>query len=101
MISDTKITPNDIIMITPYRGNLECLESIRKVKSKDNPDIANIPINATDSFQGREGYVIILVLGVNQSSGPRFVANKNRLCVGTTRHVGALCLVMSILSLRL
>ncbi|KAH7197293.1 uncharacterized protein B0J16DRAFT_408931 [Fusarium flagelliforme] len=35
----------------------------------------------------------ILALGVNESSGPRFVANKNRLCVGTTRHVGALFVV--------
>ncbi|RBR25011.1 uncharacterized protein FIESC28_02281 [Fusarium coffeatum] len=90
LISDTEITPNDIVMITPYRGNLECLESIRNAKAKGIPDIANIPINTTDSFQGRSGYVVILVLGVNQSSGPRFVANKNRLCVGTTRHVGAL-----------
>ncbi|KAJ4003288.1 hypothetical protein NW752_012234 [Fusarium irregulare] len=55
LISDTLVTPNDIVMITPYRGNLECLENIRKVKSKDNPDIANTTINTTDSFQGREG----------------------------------------------
>lgn len=68
LISDTLVTPNDIVMITPYRGNLECLESIRKVKSKDNPDIANTTINTTDSFQGREGYVVILVLGRLQGS---------------------------------
>jgi hypothetical protein len=73
----------------PYRGNLECLKSVRKAKAKDMPNIANIPINTTDSFPAREGYVVILVLGVNESNSLRFVANKNRICVGTTRHIGA------------
>jgi len=58
----------DKAFITPCRGNLECLESIRKAKAKDMPDIANIPINTTDSFQGREGYVVILVFGVIESN---------------------------------
>ncbi|CAG7557090.1 unnamed protein product [Fusarium equiseti] len=58
----TKATPNDVFMITPYRGNLECLESVRNVKTKDMPDIANITINTTGSFQGRVEYVVIPVL---------------------------------------
>nr|CEG05684.1 unnamed protein product [Fusarium clavum] len=82
--------PCDKAFNTPYRGNLECLKSVRKAKAKDMSNIATIPINTTDSFPGREGYVVILVLGVNESNSLRFIANKNRICVGTTRHIGAL-----------
>ncbi|KAG7421124.1 UDP-glucuronosyltransferase 2C1 [Fusarium oxysporum f. sp. rapae] len=48
------------------------------------------------SFHGRETYVVILVLTANSGTGPRFVANKNRLCVSYNRHVGALWVVGDI-----
>ncbi|CAG7557086.1 unnamed protein product [Fusarium equiseti] len=35
----------------------------------------------------------ILVLGVDETSGSPFIANKNRICVGITRRIGALFVI--------
>ncbi|RGP71450.1 DNA helicase [Fusarium sporotrichioides] len=95
-IEDEEVLANHISIITPYCGKLECLQEIQKVEEFDTPDLALIGINTTDSFESREGYVVILLLGVNQVTGPRFVANKNRICAGIIRHVGVLFLIGDI-----
>ncbi|QPC66714.1 hypothetical protein HYE67_008945 [Fusarium culmorum] len=81
-------------MLTPYRGNLECLQTIRRpelvetLMSKRLESTRPIPFRVA-----KPTYVVILVLGVNVNSGLRFVANKDLICIVTNRHVGSLFVV--------
>jgi superfamily I DNA and/or RNA helicase len=73
LINNIKVSANDIIIITPYRGNLESLEQTQKVKATNTPADASIGINTTDSFQGHDAYIVILVLIVNMQTPSRTV----------------------------
>ncbi|EPE04320.1 dna helicase [Ophiostoma piceae UAMH 11346] len=81
---------SDITMITPYRLNLACL------KESLTANGLSIPVHTTDSFQGQEAPVIVVVLCTDRNSGPLFTAGQNRLCVATTRHSAALIIVGDI-----
>jgi hypothetical protein len=88
------VTTSDIVVITPYRANLKRLEMALQAAGYD------VAVSTTDSYQGREGLVVILALVVDSTTGPLFVADPHRICVGTTRHVGALFVVGDINSAR-
>jgi superfamily I DNA and/or RNA helicase len=51
----------------------------------------------TDSFQGHERHVVILVLMVTADSGPGHTASKRRLNVGITHHKDCLFVVGDML----
>lgn len=87
---DLGVNAADIVVITPYRANLARLE-LALVSSG-----CNVTVNTADSFQGREGLVVVLCLVVDRHSGPQFVADPHRICVATTRHVGAVFVVGDI-----
>ncbi|KAK4031219.1 P-loop containing nucleoside triphosphate hydrolase protein [Parachaetomium inaequale] len=82
------VESSDIAVITPYRSNLARLE--QALKHKD------VAVNTTDSFPGGQASVIIFALVVDQTSGPLFVQDTHRLCVGITSHVDALFVVGDI-----
>jgi hypothetical protein len=88
---DVKIAAKDIVVITPYRANIKDLRA-----SLDSNGFKDVVLNTTDSFQGQEALVIIFVLCVTQETGPCFVADYHRICVGLTRHVDFLFVVGDI-----
>jgi len=85
----------DIVVVTPYRGALESIQSALAASSLP-PECKNVEVNTTDSFRGREGSIVVFVLVVNASTGPPFVADAHRVCVGLTRHKAALVVVGDI-----
>ncbi|KAM0440830.1 hypothetical protein ACHAPT_000131 [Fusarium lateritium] len=96
LIIDCSLPGKDFVIISPYRANLQRLQQALKEQSSSLPDLADITVNTADSFQGREGQVVVLVLCVTKETGALFVANRNRICVGITRQVGALFVVGDI-----
>ncbi|KAF7536036.1 hypothetical protein G7054_g4913 [Neopestalotiopsis clavispora] len=84
------IAPENVVVITPYDANLWRLrKAIRRgVKNGDRVIASTI-----DAFQGQEGQVVVLVLAVNQKSGPGFMVTKSRICLSITRHTSALFVV--------
>jgi len=89
---------SDVIIITPYRANFDRLQTA--FSQHPLPVCRDVVINTTDSFQGREGMVVVFVLGVTEETGPLFVADHHRICVGITRQIGALFVVGDINTLR-
>ncbi|UPK98042.1 hypothetical protein LCI18_008977 [Fusarium solani-melongenae] len=79
LIVDCSLVADQFVIITPYRANLHRLEQTLKDKSTDFPTLASINVNAADSFQGRKGQIVALVLCVTGVTGPLFVANRNHL----------------------
>lgn len=92
LVGSGKVKARDIVVITPYRGNLKKLEAALA----RHPTLADVPVSSADSFQGREGLVVVFVMCVTKETGPLFVANINRICVAITRQVGALFVVGDI-----
>ncbi|KAK4158648.1 hypothetical protein QBC43DRAFT_12750 [Cladorrhinum sp. PSN259] len=78
LITDCQVRPTDISVITPYRSNLDL------VKSELPP---GVQANTVDGIQGRETNYVVLVLVVDKSSGPEFVAGPNRIYISITRHI--------------
>ncbi|KAJ4271378.1 hypothetical protein NW762_000080 [Fusarium torreyae] len=93
------LAPEDIVPITPYRENLKHLEQALKQVASDPAgpaSLSDVAPATTGSLQGREGQVVILVLVVTQENSPQFVANRHHICVGITRHSGALFIIGDI-----
>lgn len=88
------LQPEDIVMITPYRANLDLLE--KSLQQHAVQGLEKVTVNTTDSFQGREGQVAVLVLCIDKQTGPSFTASPQRICVGITRQIGALFVVGDI-----
>ncbi|KAF7562412.1 hypothetical protein G7046_g1716 [Stylonectria norvegica] len=66
----------DFSIITPYTANITKMQAL--LASDPDTALHSIPVKTVDSFQGREGQVIVLVLCVTRDTGPAFVANPNR-----------------------
>jgi len=85
------LTSSDVVVVTPYRANLHQLQ--KKLNAHDNAACRDVAVNTADSLQGREAMVVIFVLCVTAETGPCFVADQHRICVGATRQIGALFVV--------
>ncbi|KAK3360832.1 P-loop containing nucleoside triphosphate hydrolase protein [Lasiosphaeria ovina] len=94
LIKAAIVKGQDIVAITPYRSNLARLQAA--LAAHEQPGCSDVVVNTTDSFQGREGILVILVLCVTRATGVRFVGDANRICVGLTRHQCALFVVGDI-----
>jgi len=74
-----------IVTICPYKANLEVIQSLRR-KSKYARLDKMPPAATVDSFQGKEGDLVCLILGTTCAVGAGFTSNRNRLNVACTRH---------------
>lgn len=94
-IAATGIDASNILILTPYIFNLQFLN--RKLR---RPQYASLKgageASTVDSFQGREGAIVIYVTVSNRPSGPGFIANERRLNVAITRQVSGLIIVGDI-----
>ncbi|CAH0015243.1 unnamed protein product [Clonostachys rhizophaga] len=94
-VKASQTDPARICIITPYKANVHAIEKMRK--SSDYDLLAGMPPAATvDSFQGREGDVVVAIMVSTEKSGPGFMRCENRLNVLLSRHRSALVIVGDI-----
>ncbi|KAH7318209.1 AAA domain-containing protein [Stachybotrys elegans] len=87
---------SSIALISPYKANVASLD--RKLKKDPKYTIlAGIQEPKTvDSFQGREGDIVMLVMGTTAFSGPGFTRDEYRLNVMLSRQRSGLVIVSDI-----
>ncbi|KAG9258640.1 AAA domain-containing protein [Emericellopsis atlantica] len=86
------IERSQLVIICPYKANLGVLEMLRKQAKYRCLD--GVPPAATvDSYQGKEGDLVCVVLGTTRQSTAGFTSNRNRLNVMCTRQRCGLVLV--------
>lgn len=84
------IPPSNIVVICPYKANVEIIESWRKRQPKYEV-LEPMPRAATvDSFQGQEGDIVVVVMGTTTAVGPGFTKDENRLNVMLSRQKSGL-----------
>ncbi|CAG9982658.1 unnamed protein product [Clonostachys byssicola] len=94
-VKASQTNPARICLITPYKANVHAIEKMRK--SSDYEVLTGLPPAATvDSFQGREGDVVLAIMVSTEKSGPGFMRCENRLNVLLSRHRSALVIVGDI-----
>ncbi|KAL7959265.1 WD40-repeat-containing domain protein [Trichoderma compactum] len=89
LVTQTRITPADVFIITPYEANVDFIEGERQ-KSEYSAISFMAPAATVDDFQGRQGNIIILVAATTKDSGPGYIADKHYLCVMLSRHISGL-----------
>ena len=86
------LEPENITVIAPYAANVQCINKL--LRSPEYADLAGMaPASTVDSFQGREGDIVVLIMGTNDITGPGFTANEKRLNVMVTRQRCGLVIV--------
>uniref|UniRef100_A0A8H7NN41 DNA2/NAM7 helicase-like C-terminal domain-containing protein n=1 Tax=Bionectria ochroleuca TaxID=29856 RepID=A0A8H7NN41_BIOOC len=94
-VKASQTNPARICLITPYKANVHAIEKMRK--RSDYDILAGMPPAATvDSFQGREGDIVVAIMVSTEKSGPGFMRCENRLNVLLSRHRSALVIVGDI-----
>jgi hypothetical protein len=81
--SDLKASPDDMLIIVPYRAMLNHVCS-RLAKEPD--PLKNVRVATADSFQGHEARLTFFIMTVTANSGPGFLCERRRLNVCSTRH---------------
>ena len=85
LVDQKKIDAAQITIISPYTGNVQLINDWLEL-----PEFASLASMSAamtvDSFQGREGDIVILVMGTNAVRGPGFTRDPHRLNVMATRQ---------------
>ncbi|KAJ4860637.1 AAA domain-containing protein [Trichoderma breve] len=89
LVTQTKITPADVFIITPYEANVDFIEGKRQ-KLEYSAISSMAPAATVDDFQGRQGNIIILVTATTETSKPGYVPDIHYLCVMLSRHISGL-----------
>ncbi|KAL5602435.1 hypothetical protein FOBRF1_009968 [Fusarium oxysporum] len=94
-VTAKKVAPSKISIVAPYADNVDLIKSLMK-RSK-YLSLQGMPKPSTiDSFQGQENDIIVGVIGTDETVGPGFTADANRLNVMLTRAKCGLVLVGNI-----
>ncbi|KAL6824147.1 WD40-repeat-containing domain protein [Trichoderma camerunense] len=92
LVIQTKITPADVFIITPYEANVDFIEGERQ-KLYYSAISSMAPAATVDDFQGRQGNIIILVTAATETSEisePGYISDIHYLCVMLSRHISGL-----------
>ncbi|KAM6488330.1 P-loop containing nucleoside triphosphate hydrolase protein [Trichoderma sp. SZMC 28011] len=92
LVTQTKITPADVFIITPYEANVDFIEGERQ-KLYYSAISSMAPAATVDDFQGRQGNIIILVTAATETSEisePGYISDIHYLCVMLSRHISGL-----------
>jgi hypothetical protein len=88
-VTATKADPAKIIVIAPYKANVELIN--RQLKHTQNDILkAMQPATTVDSVQGKEGQLVVVVMGTTMAIGPGFTTDEQRLNVMLSRQVSGL-----------
>ncbi|KKO98444.1 hypothetical protein THAR02_09455 [Trichoderma harzianum] len=89
LVTQTKIAPADVFIITPHKANVDFIEGERQ-KLEYSAISSMAPAATADDFQGRQGNIIILVTATTKTSKPGYVSDIHYLCVMLSRHISGL-----------
>jgi hypothetical protein len=84
--------PQDIVVISPYRANVDIIERLRK-RHQFTALQSMRPAATVNSFQGQECDTAVIVMGTTTFSGPGFTSDEQRLNVMLSRHKSGLIIV--------
>ncbi|CAH0048522.1 unnamed protein product [Clonostachys solani] len=94
-VKASQTDPARICLITPYKANVHAVEKMRK--SSEYEVLTGMPPAATvDSFQGREGDIVVAIMVSTEKSGPGYMRCESRLKVLLSRHRSALVIAGDI-----
>ncbi|KAM0282376.1 hypothetical protein ACHAQH_003055 [Verticillium albo-atrum] len=68
--SRPSVTSSNLAFVTPYIGNVELIASIREAPEYSTWLSNTPPASTIDGFQGQEGNIVLVIMGVNRTSGP-------------------------------
>ena len=90
-LGGTDSAAGKISIISPYKAMNKLLCKLLDAE----PVLAGfeVPVNTTDTFQGRETPFVFYVLTIDSKSGPGHVASPHRSNVGITRHTDGLFVI--------
>ena len=91
-IAQTEVDASKIIVISPYKANIEYITAQRQL-----PEYSALskmqPAVTVEPSQGREGDIVIIVMGTTAASGPGFTTDEQRLNVMLSRQRSGLVIV--------
>lgn len=94
-IATTGVDAANLVILTPYSFNLEFVNRALK-----RPQYASLRRSGeactVDTFQGREGALVVYITVSTLESGPGFISENRRLNVALTRQVSGLVIVGDI-----
>ncbi|KAF7554912.1 hypothetical protein G7Z17_g2536 [Cylindrodendrum hubeiense] len=95
--AETKsVDPANFVIISPYTANVELIEKMRR-RPAYSALLPMPPASTVDGFQGKEGDIVILVMGTAYPRpGPGFTSEQQRLNVMVTRQRAGLLIVGDI-----
>ncbi|WP_294178483.1 bifunctional RecB family nuclease/DEAD/DEAH box helicase [uncultured Schumannella sp.] len=89
-----KLSANDVIVVTPYNAQLECIREVLDAAGFDR-----VRVGTVDKFQGQEAVIAIVSLAASSAEdvprGLSFLLSRNRLNVAISRAQWAAYLVYS------
>jgi hypothetical protein len=84
-VQAARVDVSSTVIIAPYKLNVDYINT--RLSRGRYPALSKMKEAATvDSYQGKEGDIVFLVLGTTQRSGPGFTADEHRLNVMITRQ---------------
>jgi uncharacterized protein len=94
LVGPRSLTPADILVITPYNGQVGQLR-----RTLDDADLTDVAVGTVDKFQGQEAPVAILSMAASSHSdvsrGMGFLLDRHRLNVAVSRGKHASFVVRS------
>lgn len=95
-VKEKNVDPSKVIILAPYKDNVQLLEQRRKQEKYAN--LATMrPASSIDAFQGQEADIVIVVMGTRAfNPGPGFTKDPRRLNVLLTRQRCGLVIIGDI-----
>eukprot|EP01025_Chloroclados_australasicus_P005025 TRINITY_DN11411_c0_g1_i7.p2 TRINITY_DN11411_c0_g1~~TRINITY_DN11411_c0_g1_i7.p2 ORF type:complete len:965 (-),score=168.61 TRINITY_DN11411_c0_g1_i7:3538-6432(-) len=86
----------DVVLLTPYKGQVRLLEQLRRAIQEYLPMDVNVSVSSVDGYQGREAEVVIFsTVRANKQNTVGFLRDPRRLNVAITRARSGLVVVGS------
>ncbi|UKZ77015.1 hypothetical protein TrVFT333_004731 [Trichoderma virens FT-333] len=89
LVTNTKATPGEVFIITPYRASVEYIERQRK-EPEYSAISAMAPATTIEDFQGRQGNIVILVTATTAASRSSPIFDVHHLSVMLSRQISGL-----------
>ncbi|SPO04675.1 uncharacterized protein DNG_07360 [Cephalotrichum gorgonifer] len=92
LVTSTEVQAGEILVLAPYKANVVLFNKIKE--SRNCPSLSSLrPASTVDSVQGKEGDIVVLIMGTNEQRGPGFTRDKKRLNVMLTRQRSGLVVI--------
>lgn len=89
-VKTAQADPSRVVIISPYKANVAVIERMRKKHSEYSVLQPMEEAATVDSFQGREGDIVVIIMATTQAVGAGFTTDMNRLNVMLSRQKSGL-----------